>query len=122
MPIFWWLGRASYTRFILRELTSVAVAYTAVLLLVALAALAAGAGAWEGLLARLRHPGWLAWHGVVLALLLFHTVTWLGLAPKALVVRLGARRLPDRAVIAAHYAAWAVASAAVVALFFWGTG
>jgi fumarate reductase subunit C len=53
----------------------------------------------------------------VLLALLFHTVTWLNLAPKAIVLHLGGRRLPDAAVLAAHYAAWLVVSAAVVWLF-----
>lgn len=120
MPIFWWLGRLSYTRFITRELTSLAVAYTALFLLVALWTLARGEAAWTELLGRLRHPGWLAFHGLVLLSLLFHTVTWLGLAPKALVLRVGRRRLPDGAVLAAHYLAWAAASALVLAFFFLG--
>lgn len=122
MPIFWWLGRLSYTRFITRELTSLAVAYTALFLLAALWTLGRGAADWAAFLARLAHPGWLAFHAVVLCFLLFHTVTWLGLAPKALVVKLGGRRLPDAAVIAGHYAAWAAASALVAAFFLWRTG
>jgi len=122
MPIFWWLGRLSYTRFITRELTSLAVAYTALFLLAALCALAYGEADWTAFLERLRHPGWLVFHAGVLLFLLFHTVTWLGLAPKALVVKLGRRRLPDAAVVAAHYAAWAAASALVVAFFLWRTG
>lgn len=122
MPIFWWLGRLSYTRFITRELTSLAVAYTALFLLAALAALASGEAAWAGFLERLAHPGWLAFHGGMLLFLLFHTVTWLGLAPKALVVKVAGRRLPDRAIVAGHYLAWAAASALVLAFFLWRTG
>jgi fumarate reductase subunit C len=122
MPIFWWLGRLSYTRFITRELTSLAVAYTALFLLAALCALAYGEADWEAFLARLRHPGWVAFHAGVFLFLLFHTVTWLGLAPKALVLKVGRRRLPDAAVVAGHYAAWAAASALVAAFFLWRTG
>jgi fumarate reductase subunit C len=122
MPIFWWLGRLSYTRFITRELTSLAVAYTALFLLAALCALAYGEADWEAFLVRLRHPGWVAFHVGVFLFLLFHTVTWLGLAPKALVLKVGRRRLPDAAVVAGHYAAWAAASALVAAFFLWRTG
>ena len=122
MPIFWWLSKPSYVRFITRELTSLAVAYTALFLLAALWALGSGPEVWAGWLESLRHPGWLAFHGAVLFFLLFHTVTWLGLAPKALVLRLGRRRLPDAAVVGGHYAAWIGASALVLAFFLWGTG
>ncbi|MBI2404250.1 MAG: hypothetical protein HYV20_16240 [Gemmatimonadetes bacterium] len=55
-----------------------------------------------------------ALHVVVLLALLFHTVTWLHLAPRAMVVRLGGRRVPDLAVLLGHYGAWLAASALVV--------
>ena len=51
---------------------------------------------------------------VMLALLLFHSVTWFNLAPKALVVRLGRRRIPDALVLSGHYAAWLAATALVI--------
>lgn len=113
VPIFWWLRKLSYTKFITRELTSLAVAYTAVLLLVQVWTVSRGEEAYARFLDRLTHPALLALHVVVLLALLFHTVTWLGLAPQALVVRLGGRRVPDAAVAAAHYVAWAAASGGV---------
>lgn len=106
MPIFWWLRRVAYTRFILRELTSVAVAYAAVLLLVQVRALARGPDAYARFAAWLRAPVVTALHVVLLLALLFHTVTWLHLAPRAMVIRLGGRRVPDALVLAGHYAAW----------------
>lgn len=119
VPIFWWLGKAAYLKFIVRELTSLAVAYTVVALLVAAWALGQGEATFERLLSWLRWPPLVALHALVLLALLFHTVTWLNLAPRALVVRLGGRRLPDAAVIAAHYLAWAAASALVL---YWLVG
>lgn len=113
MPIFWWLRKPAYVWFICRELTSLAVAYAALLLLVAVAALGRGEAAWEGLLERLASPYAVAGHAALLAALLFHTLTWLHLAPKAMVVRLGRRRLPDAAVLVGHYLGWAAASALV---------
>jgi fumarate reductase subunit C len=110
MPIFWWLRKLSYARFITRELTSLAVAYAAVLLLVEVAAVARGPEAYAAFVAFLARPPVVGFHGVVLAALLFHTVTWLGLAPQAMVVKLGGRKVPDRAVLAAHYLAWLGAS------------
>lgn len=115
MPIFWWLGHGGYTRFITRELTSLAVAYVAFLLIIELWAIGRGAETFERLQGFLARPGVIMWHGFVLAALVFHTVTWLGLAPRALVIRIAGRRLPDAAVVAGHYLAWVVASAAI----FW---
>ncbi len=113
MPIFWWLRKLSYVKFITRELTSLAVAYTATLLLVQIRVLGRGAEAHDRLLAWLAAPPLRLLNAVVLAFLLFHTVTWLNLAPKALVIRLGRRRLPDGLVLAGHYLAWLAATALV---------
>ena len=56
-----------------------------------------------------------ALQALVLALLfvLLHSVTWFNLAPKAMVVRLKGKRMPDALVAGANYAAWLVLSAAV---------
>ncbi|MFQ5889689.1 MAG: fumarate reductase subunit C [Gemmatimonadota bacterium] len=119
IPIFWWLGKASYTRFIARELTSLFVAYAAVVLAVQLLALARGEAAYSRFAAWLGSGPVLVAHGIVLLVVLFHTITWLSLAPKALVIRLRGRRLPDRVVVAGHYTGWAAASA-LVAWFLLG--
>ena len=120
MPIFWWLGKWAYTRFILRELTSLGVAWSAALLVVHARALGRGGDDAAAFAAWLRAPWVLALNAVALLLLLYHSVTWLGLAPRALRLRLGGRRVPDGAVLAGHYLAWAAASAAVAALLLGG--
>lgn len=114
MPIFWWLRKAAYTKFIVRELTSLAVAYGAVLLLILAGSAARGPEAFDGVVAWLGRPWVVVVNLLALLALLFHTVTWFNLAPKALVLKLGRRRVPDRALIAAHYLAWIVASILVV--------
>lgn len=111
MPIFWWLGHFAYVKFIVRELTSVAVAYAALLLLAQFWILAQGPEAYARFVAWLQAPRVLALHGGVLVGLVLHTLTWLNLAPKALVVRLGSKRVPDGAIVAGHYAAWIITSA-----------
>jgi fumarate reductase subunit C len=111
MPIFWWLGKAAYVRFILRELTSLFVAYAAVVLVLQVRALAAGEQEYARFHAWLEAPGTVAFHGFVLLGLLFHSATWFGLAPRALVVRVRGKRVPEGAVLAGHYLAWAAASA-----------
>ncbi len=114
MPIFWWLRKLPYAKFITRELTSLAVAYAAVLLIVEVGAVARGPEAYARFQQFLAAPATVALHGAVLLFLLFHTLTWLGLAPQAMVVRLAGRRVPDRAILAAHYLAWLAASGLVV--------
>jgi fumarate reductase subunit C len=114
LPIFWWLERFSYAKFITRELTSLAVGYTAMLLIAQVWFLSSGEQAYERFLSVLRSPAVLIFHGIVLLFLLFHSITWLNLAPKALVLRVGSKRLPDVAVLAGHYAAWLGATALLV--------
>jgi fumarate reductase subunit C len=111
LPIFWWLSKPAYTRFISRELTSVAVGYAAVLILVHLWTASRGDAAWERLHSWIGSGPAIVLHVLVLAVLVFHSITWLNLAPRAMVLRLGGRRLPEAAVLGLHYAGWAVASA-----------
>jgi fumarate reductase subunit C len=113
MSTYWWLERRSYLLFILRELSSVSVAWTALLILMIVAALGDGADAYRQLLARLGGPGWLALHALALAFLVLHSVTWFRLAPQAMVMRARGRRIPGALVAGAHFAAWLVVSAGI---------
>jgi len=60
VSVWWWLQNRSYTGFVLRELTSVFVAYFAVLYLWQLRALAQGPEAYGQFLARMKTPLFLA--------------------------------------------------------------
>jgi fumarate reductase subunit C len=113
-PIFWWLGRFAYGKFIARELTSLGVGYAAVLLMLQVWVLSRGPEAHELFRELLASPPVMLLHGLVLCALLFHSITWLNLAPRALVLRLGGVRIPDAALLAGHYAAWLGATALVV--------
>ncbi len=113
MPIFWWLAERAYIKFIAREMTSLAVGYAALLLLAEAWALGRGADAHARFLGWLASPLALAWHGFILAALVFHSVTWLNLAPSAITLRAAGRRVPDAAIVLGHYVLWALASAAV---------
>ena len=113
-PVFWWLGKFAYGKFITRELTSLAVGYAAVLLMLEIWVLSRGQEAYTRFQELLVSPPVLIVHGLVLLFLLFHSVTWLNLAPKALALRLGRKRIPDAAVLVGHYAAWLFATALVV--------
>lgn len=110
MPIFWWVGKRAHVHFIVRELTSVFVAFFAVELVLLLRALGEGPAAYAAFLDWLASPLALVLHGLAFAMLLFHSVTWFNLAPKALVLRVGKTRVPAWAVAGANYAAWVVVS------------
>ena len=106
----WWTRRRSYLRYMARELTCLAVAWFAVLLLLLAKAVGEGEAAYTAFLAWAARPWVLAVNLVALALLVLHSVTWFGLAPKAIAPRVNGRPVPARAVVAAHYALWAAVS------------
>ena len=110
---YWWLGRWPYTRFILRELTSIFVAWAVVLTLLLLRALSAGPQAMAELQEWLRMPVLLALNGVSLLFVLYHSITWFNLAPSAMAVRVRGKRVPDALIAAPNYVAWAAITAAV---------
>ncbi|GAS86511.1 fumarate reductase [Mycolicibacterium brisbanense] len=112
VPRFWWAKRRSYLLFMLRELSCVAVAWTVVFVLIGVAAI--GRGDYRGFLDFSAHPAVVLVNIVALAFLLLHAVTWFGLAPRAMVIHLGGRRVPSSTVLAGHYAAWLVVSAVIV--------
>ena len=104
--------RPAYFAFILREVSSVFVAWFVVYLVKLMWALAHGWDWYEAFLRWSSHPLVVALNIVTFFFVTFHAVTWFNLAPKAMVVDVGGRRLPAAAVAGANYAAWAVVSAA----------
>ena len=117
---YWWLWRWPYLKFILRELSSVWVAYFVVLLLLQLRALSHGPEAYAAFQAWLQAPHVIALNVVSLLFVLFHTITWFNLAPRAMVVRVRGKRVPDLLIAASNYAAWLVVSVAVAWLILRG--
>jgi fumarate reductase subunit C len=113
VSIFWWVHRRSYLLFVLRELSSVFVAWFVVYLVLLVGAVQRGPSAYAAFLEWSANPLVLVLNLIALAFVLLHAVTWFNLAPKALVVRLQGRQVPPRAVAAGHFGAWLVASAIV---------
>jgi succinate dehydrogenase subunit C len=117
---YWWLWRWAYLKFILRELSSVFVAYFVVLMLLLLRALSHGPEAYVAFQEWLKTPHIIALNGVSLVFVLFHAVTWFNLAPRAMVVRLRGERVPDLLIAGSNYVAWLVVSVAVAWLILRG--
>ncbi len=113
VSVWWWLQNRSYTAFVLRELTSVFVAFFALVYLWQLRALAHGPEAYAQSLVRLKAPRFLALDTVAFLFVLFHAITWFNLTPKAMVVRLRGKRAPDWVIVGLNYAAWLVLSGVV---------
>jgi fumarate reductase subunit C len=107
---YWWLGRWSYLAFILRELSSVFIAWFVVFTLLQVRAVEQGREGLEAFWQLSKHPLVLALNVVSLFFVLFHAVTWFNLAPKAMVVRLAGRRVPGRWIVISNLVVWALFS------------
>jgi len=107
---FWFFERRSYQLFVLRELSSVFVAWFVVFLLLLVRAIGAGSGAFQEFVAWSGQPGMLALNVVALLFVVLHAVTWFAVAPDAMVLKVRGRRVSRQRIIAAHYATLAVVS------------
>ena len=85
LPRSWWLRKPPYFRFMIRELTSVAVFAYVPLLIWALWS-AADAGSFSKFYDFLRSGLGVWLHIVVLVMALYHTATWIALTPKVMVL------------------------------------
>jgi fumarate reductase subunit C len=110
----WWLRRPSYLLFILRELSSVFVAWFVAYLLVLVYAVGEGASSYQRFLDWSANPFVIALNVVALAFVVLHSITFFQAAPTTTVVRLRGRRVPAAALAAPIFAAWVVVSAFLI--------
>ena len=120
MSTWWWLRKRSYLAFMLRELSSMFVAWAVVFLLLLVRAMGQGPSGYRDFLGWADTPWVVVLNVVTLAFLVYHAITWFNLTPKAMVVRLRGRRVPGRAVAGSAYAGWLVVSAFVAWLLLRG--
>lgn len=113
MPIFWWVHKWPHVKFILRELTSVFVAFYALVLLLQIRALSKGPEAYSAFLEKLNSPTSIFLHAFAFLFVIFHSVTWFNLAPKAMVVSIGKKRIPGAMIVALNYIGWGLFSAVI---------
>ncbi len=120
MSTYWWLERRAYRFFILRELSSIFVAWFVVYLLLLVRAVSQGDSGYQQFLGWSRSPIVLLLNVVSLLFVVFHAVTWFNLTPQAMVVRVRGRRVPGVLIAGSNYLAWALASALVAWLLLGG--
>lgn len=117
MPIFWWTQRTSHLIFIARELTSMAVAYLAILLLFLIRAISSGEEAYFEFIDLLKSPLMIVLSLFVFGGLLFHSISWFNLAPKAIVIKVGKTRIPGFIIALSNYIGWLIISIVIVWFF-----
>jgi fumarate reductase subunit C len=120
MSTWWWLHRGPYRAFILRELSSLFVAWSVVFLLLLVHAVSRGEGDYRDFLDWAASPGFVVLNVVALFFVVFHAVTWFNLAPQAMVVHWRGRRVPGAWIAASNFLAWALVSALVAWLVLGG--
>ena len=110
----WWLGQRRYVVYMVRELTSLFIGLYCAWLVVGLVRLAQGKAAWESFLAVSSSPLAVLLQLVCLVFAAYHSITWFAVTPKAMPLMLKGEPVPARAIVGAHYAAWAVVSLIVL--------
>jgi fumarate reductase subunit C len=120
MSTYWWLGRWPYLKFILREISSVFVAWFVIQTLMQISALIEGPLAWMEMQDFFANPVVIAINIISLFFVVFHAITWFNLAPKAMAVRLGGKRVPAILIAGPQYVAWLIVSGVIAWLLLRG--
>ena len=111
---WWWTRKRSYFVFVMRELSSIFVAWFVVYLVLLLYAVGQGSSAYQRFLDWASAPWVTALNVVALVFVLLHTVTWFSLTPQAMAVRVAGRVVPSFHIIAGQYTGLVVVSAFVL--------
>jgi fumarate reductase subunit C len=112
MPANWWMMKKTFVLFIVRELTCVFVGGYALFLLV----LVARRDQPEAFAAWLNSPLLIVLQIIALPMVLYHTITWFNLTPKAVVVWRGEERVSPLLIAGANYVAWAIISIVILSI------
>jgi fumarate reductase subunit C len=115
MSTWWWVRKRSYFVFVMRELSSIFVAWFVAYLLIFIASVGRSEAAYQDFLDWASSPVVVGVNVVALVFLALHVVTWFSLTPKAMDVAVRGRPVPAIAVIASQYAGLVAVSAFV----FW---
>ena len=113
VSVWWWTRKRSYFMFVMRELSSLFIAWLVLYLLLLVRAVADGETAYADFLEWATSPWLVVLNVVAFGFLLLHTITWFSLTPQAMVLDVRGRRVPPAAIIGAQYVALGVVSAFV---------
>jgi len=115
----WYMRNGRFKIYVLREITCLLVGFYSFLTIFGLAALAGGAESWASFLASQRGTGMAVFHTIALIyFLVYQTFGWFALAPKAMPLMIGEKKVAASNIVVGHYAVWAVLSLFV----FWIAG
>jgi len=108
---WWWLRKRSYFLFVMRELSSLFVAWLVLFLLLFVEAVFEGEDAYRDFLDRASSGPLLVVNVIAFVFIVLHTVTWFGVTPQAMALQVRGKPVPAPLVIGAQYVGLAVVSA-----------
>ncbi|MFT6984496.1 MAG: fumarate reductase subunit C [Psychromonas sp.] len=108
LPKDWWMKQLFYTKYMIREGSSLFITLYSLILAWGVFRLSQGEVAFNGWLEALHNPFAIIVHIIMLLLALYHTITWFSLAPKAADLWIKGKKLDDKIIVAAHYGTFAV--------------
>jgi fumarate reductase subunit C len=117
---YWWLQRWEYLRFVLREISSVFVAWFVLLTIVQLYEVSRGSDAYSEFLDFLKNPLVIAFNVISFFFVVFHSITWFNLSARAMSIRVGGKKVPGFMISGPNFAAWLVISAVLAWLLLRG--
>jgi len=117
MPLTWWLKNPAYTRFMIRDVTSVFIAGYCIFLMV-LMCRAKDAESFEPFYRSLAQPISIVLHVIALVFAAYHSITFFNLTPRAIVVYRGDEKVPDSVIRGGHFVLWAVMSLILLVIGF----
>ncbi len=116
----WWRRDPFFVKYMIREVTAVAVLVYAIILMVGVVRLSQGEAAFNGWLAALKTPGSILLHLVLLVSMIVHAKSWFDIMPKTMpLLFMGGHRVEGSTITRTGYIVTIVATVLVLALV-WG--
>jgi len=111
LPTDWWMKQLFYSKYMIREGSSVLITLYSLILAWGLMRLSQGEVAFNAWMSSLESPWIIVLHLIALIFSLYHTITWFALAPKATDLWIKGKRVGEKVIVAGHYLAFIITSA-----------
>lgn len=116
----WWRRDPFFVKYMIREVTAVAVLVYAIILMMGVVRLSQGEAAFNGWLAALKTPGSILLHLVLLVSMVVHAKSWFDIMPKTMpLLFMGGHRVEGSTITRTGYVVTIVATVLALAVV-WG--
>ncbi len=111
---FWYMRRAPYRKYMLREASSLFIGLWLLNLLIGLIRLSQGEVAWDQWLVFQKSVAMVIFSMLTLGMALLHTSTWFAIAPKAMPRFIAGKELKHQQVVVAHWLVFSLVSLGLI--------